>query len=96
MSTADSNKGWTFTFRVEDQEDPARVVVLGEVGNVEENTWMDEDALFYMDDDHAMQIAKDALLDHLDEELEAWWIETRDFHPDDLVGLNEYDIGVWL
>lgn len=97
---ANSNKGWTFRFLVNTgnaEPEDMRVVVLGEVGDVTKNSFMDEDALFYMGEDHAEAIAKDAIEEEFGvDRADMRWIETADYHPDHLVGLKQVDIGVWL
>lgn len=100
--SANKNKGWTFRFAVymglePDKDIDARVVVLGEVGDVNLNTWDDEEALFYEDEEHARSIAMYVVLDKYDMPMDrVQWIETSDYHPDHLLGLKVTDIGVWI
>ena len=81
-------KGWQVTFMVHgvpEEQTPVQVVVEGSIGDISSNTWQDEDAIFYSDDDHVIRIAQDAVFDLFDEEVEPsqiQWVETVDLHPD--------------
>lgn len=101
---ASNRKGWTFRFLVysglgPDEDKEVRVVVVGEVGNVNHNAWDgSEDALFYMDEDSARSIALDTVRDKFDanETGRVQWIDTSTYNRDHLVGLKMVDAGVWI
>ncbi len=99
---ASLNKGWSFTFHVEslpEDENPVLVVILGEVGDVENNTWIDQRAVWYIDSDHAASIATDAVTDKFDvgrDVLTLLEVRYGLHQPKDLVGLQNQALGVWI
>ncbi len=97
---ASLNKGWAFTFNVEgldEDNNPVRVVILGEVGDVAHNTWQDESSVWYTDDEHAASIATDAVTDKFEVGRDTiTLLGIRDYEPNDMGGLKKVDIGVWI
>lgn len=96
------SKGWQITFAVHDvPEDmtPVQVIVEGEIGDISVNTWQAKEAIFYLDEDHVIRIAQDAVFDLFEEEItpdQIQWVETAELHPDHYIGKEQVDLGVWI
>lgn len=98
-------KGWRFTFTVDDENwkgDPVVVLVEGEVGDINQNTWAPGDTIYFADEDDAIRVARDEAWEKItDGEFyinrnQVQWIETAQLHPDDYLGRKEVQIGVWI
>ncbi len=93
------NRGWVFTFvwrKDEEVQAPVTVVVLGEVGDPVNSTWVRDGDMFYEDEDHAQSIARDAVMDKFEVAQNLIdWVGTATYMGM-LTGLKEVDIGVWI
>ena len=102
-----SKNGWQFTFSIQGEgvppdQPPIRVVVEGEIGNVNDNMWEADSIVYYGDEAEARRIAQEAVRDLFVGPTGAIplnyvvWTETVELHKDHYVGLNQVDLGVWI